>query len=468
MARISLRNPFTGSRISITRPSQKQAHEVAGKIARTLADMRDGHLTVALGLERVAELQYGRVRAVLVDTVFADYLATQTPSNAKRLASYWANHYAKAFAGRHPMQLTEDVMRAWYSDGLSELLETTRHTVFAILKAAVNLAVRTDRIPHLPWKSWRPPPARARARGAATNAEQVEALIAAAHAVDVQRWPELYSDLSYRVALFIMTGLRQGELAALGWDHVFFHEDAPHVFVEWQALGQWRTCNPTWTRPQSPTKGREQKKVPLSETCVHLLLAQRAQLERVGLYRPDGPVFPGVGGQWRAQPVVVDPERMRELARAAGLADADKWVTHSTRHTFVTMTARSSRGNLAELMTATGHKSLEQLAGYMHEGRGLTPEAYGRQLFLPMPLPPNVIPIDRAAATQDATAAAVGAPRVRSAEDQAEAGRRYQRAYARALRRTGSGEDARAAGKRAKEGFWRAWEREVHTPAKSR
>lgn len=384
--RISLSNPFTGKRISITRPTRKQAEEVRAKVWRAISDMRDGHLTIPAGLDRIEQLQYGRVRPLIVDTVYADWVATKSGRTAASLAAHWTRHFAPAFQGKHPAALTEDLLRYWWETVGGA--ESTRLTLFAYLKAAIHLAVRSEKLASVPWKGWRPPKVQARERPAARNDTEIEAIIAAAFVEDRGVWPA-FSDLSYRVAFLLMTGLRQGEAAALGWDAIDWGTPGPtragEARVVWQATEGWTTEHPDWKRPMAPLKGRRARRAPLSDTCLALLERQRAQLLRHGFYRLDGPVFPGVGGTWRRLPIVLTPERMRTLARNAGIAQWERWTTHCARHTFVSTTARgATSGNLRDLMDRTGHADFRMLLRYMHEtDAGPAPAAHGRQLFLP-------------------------------------------------------------------------------------
>lgn len=391
-ARLQMVNPLTGERISITRRSTREAAEVKAKCARVFDDARDGHLAAGEALERVAQILRGQVRALTIDDVFDAWIATKRDRERLRVAAYWRLHLAPHFAGLHPLALTEERMRAWWeavghaNKGKAPLAESTRLTVLAQLHAAIALAVRSERLSHVPWRGWRPPAPYRRDRAAATSEAALERLLEAAYAADRATWPA-YSDLSYRLGFLLLTGLRQGEAAGLGWDHVLLDADRPRVIIEWQTKDGWRAAHPEWDRPRYVAKARRDREVRIGPACVALLRAQRAQLERHGVHDAGrGPVFPsftpGLKSEWRALACVIRPERMRELARTAGLPDADRWTTHATRHTFVTLTARSaSAGNLRDLMSATGHSSPEMLMRYMHQTGELGPELGGR-LFL--------------------------------------------------------------------------------------
>lgn len=462
MPRLALRNPFTGKRLSITRPTREAAEEIRSRVLRVFQDMRDGHLGVAEGHDRVEQILSGRVRPLCVDTLFDDYLATLSARERKRLQAHWSLHMFPAFGGKHPLQMNETVMGAWYrtlldagnSGGYAQKL-------YEEIQASINLAVRVGKLPLLPWHGWRPKKAPKPERGAAANVDEIMRVLAAARELDIlAERSGAIGDLSVRLELLFTCGVRQGEAAALGWDHIVWTGDFPHVFIEYQTLDRWRAEHPEWTRPKSPTKGREEKRVALSPETLAMLDAHQLRLGRLGGYDAHGPVFPSRPDrpEWRALPRVVPSEVVRKCVTMAGIANPEKWVTHSTRHSFVSIMGRklAKEGrNVKEIMQAVGHKDLRQLAGYTHADgeapiglgvpRAASPVEDERVLY-PDFTAPRATP-----EPDESTTIAPALPLSDAAK--AEAERLYHRTYSRIFREKGDAASARLGATRARRGF---------------
>jgi hypothetical protein len=161
----------------------------------------------------------------------------------------------------------------------------------------------------------------------------------------------------------MLTGLRQAELCALGWDCVEIDKPPFLLRVIGQAQRQWNRDGAT--RPREPTKTKRNRAQSLHENAVAILRVQRAEMKRRGWYRSDGPIFPGVGGAWRTSGRVLLPHKMKQFAKEAGFPHWEQWVVHSLRHSFATLEVKSS-GDLKRTQARTGHSSVKQLESYLH------------------------------------------------------------------------------------------------------
>jgi integrase len=188
-------------------------------------------------------------------------------------------------------------------------------------------------------------------------------------------------DLGPRCTIALFLGLRNGELAGLGWDDLVLDGDRPQARICHQAIDQWRKHHPTWKRPLTPPKGKRERRLLLHPTAVVAFVHQRELLEERRWYRADGPVFPGhegnaFAGTWRNNANGIRPDHMKRLAKTAGLPFPEEWVTHSLRHSLATVESTSG-ADLRSIQKRTGHGSLRVLEGYIHArtGRALAPSA---------------------------------------------------------------------------------------------
>lgn len=149
----------------------------------------------------------------------------------------------------------------------------------------------------------------------------------------------------YVVAAF--TGLRQGELRGLRWEHVDFGRSIVHVLE-----------NVTRGRRSSP-KGKRRRSVPLAQTAAHALLELRSESHWKG---PTDPVFacPSTG-QAMARAGLM--QRYRRALVTAGLSPTFSF--HDLRHTFGTTMARQGVP-VGTIQAWMGHADLGTTQLYMH------------------------------------------------------------------------------------------------------
>lgn len=158
-------------------------------------------------------------------------------------------------------------------------------------------------------------------------------------------WPR--RDLAL-VAVFCVTGIREGEAVALGMASMEGPAGARHLAV----VG----------------KGNKARSIPVDaalETVLDAYLADRAiRFPRHDLDHPATPLFVDVGGQrLRAHQMKYLIERLYVRAGLRARVPAGAMV-HALRHTFAT-SALQAGADVVELQTLLGHESLETTRRYL-------------------------------------------------------------------------------------------------------
>lgn len=385
--RAQIVHPVTGAaRWSLTARTHGDLAELVARARRIGHDFRTGKLTEQEALAACTLLQTGKPapsarRVPTVREAWDAYVATIVhPHTRSKAGSVW----------KILDELVGDELVANLNDARLDTLVANlrrrgyapkyiRNSIWAFLSAAVRHAKRAKVIAALPWDEFRPPRGRVTRRpSAARTLDDVNAIVRRARVWDENsRARGELDDLARRVIVLVLCGLRNGEGAGLGWDHVDLERGL--LTIEHQALDQWRTHWPERTRPDFPTKNAKQRG-PLVQRlhpdALAALVEQKGELERRGWYRPDGPVFPTRGGAWRNNANCIYPEDAKALAVEAGISHAARFVTHSYRHTFTSLELLSG-GSARATQQRTGHASIAQLEQYAHGGE-LAPSAIGR------------------------------------------------------------------------------------------
>jgi integrase len=281
---------------------------------------------------------------------------------------------------------------------------------YALMRAAVRWGVSVRLLTRVPWGEWQyKVKIQTREREAARSVDELLHILHAAKAYDdaknIQASPEwaeyrsrrwtggdgayvAWSYMMTAIAVSAILGLRNGELAGLGWDDFKVAGDGTwRVRLRYQALSGWRTRHPEWTRPQDPIKNRKQTTMIVPPALVALLELHREESKRRDRYARNGPVFPAAQGPhlWRSGRALASDE-VRAITKAAGLGD-EGWVAHSFRHTFCTLESFATN-DLRALQERTRHASLSSLLRYLHASSRSRETKTGVQLPLDL-LPPH-------------------------------------------------------------------------------
>jgi integrase len=173
-----------------------------------------------------------------------------------------------------------------------------------------------------------------------------------------------------RPALWItglMCGLRPGELSGLRWHYVDIDSDEPCIVIGERA----NEVNKRYVGQAEPKTTRKGG-IGLHPLVVAALRRHRSELELLGLYDPQGFVFP----TRNETPIAVGNLRrdFKRLCRRAGIDDADDWTTYDLRHSFASLVS-DQVGDLTKVADLMGHSSTRTTEGYRHQVRVALPHA---------------------------------------------------------------------------------------------
>lgn len=418
-------------------------------------ELRSVRARVSVGLLTPEEARrVARGRELTVAEAWERMARTVPEASRKLVSSYWDQHLAVWFAERRLSELTSDVVAEWvqHEQAQGYASKTTRNCYDYLARAFRLLMPRELR--ELPWGGYRPPkgqPRRQRER--CRSLDEFVALTQAAAVRDARRWDRGgFADLSLRLVVGGLCGLRQGEISGLAWHDVHDAGGDPDDPTRLHTVHVRRQVQETdgydgATAPEWRPKDGVKEPIRLHPSAVVALRFQREQLERFGAYRPEGPVFPAPRApanaaphdppRWRTHADSIRPEVFRAIVREAGLPDPDAWTPHSLRHTFATLELVAHGGDLRAVQMRTRHASLQVLSRYLSAtGRGSPPSRLGAvpvrpPAMLAEPPAPAALPLP-SEASRSALRDWVETlqPNARAFEDAQRAERRAERANA--------------------------------------
>ena len=369
-----------GERVRVYGSTPAQVLERARDVRALRARHRCGEVSTPAALAELQRLQGGAAR-LTVAALWLPYVSALREPWRSKVRGIWftrLNHFADCLAG----ELTAAALEDWWIGCVrAGVCDKTIANALGCLVAAYRMSDHFA-CGALPWGRWRPRYVSApRVREACRDLDELGRLVDAARLLDVSG-ADAAGDLGCRVLVGALTGLRQGELAALGWDDLEIEGEAPLLRVRRATLPGWVKSAEKGARPSALPKGRRERVQLLHVDAAAALVLHRDRLRKLGQFFEAGPVFPALGGGYRAAPCVIRPEVLRRCVEIAALPNGDRWTTHSLRHTFATLEASgswASSGDLRGAMTRTGHARVETLTGYLHAaGRGLARSAIGR------------------------------------------------------------------------------------------
>ena len=390
LLRIRVPDPFRKKdRINVTGHNEASVRARADQIRRTIEDFRLGAIGEAECRKAITRVAFG---APTLRDVWDSYASTLRGEWGKvKVPGIWRSRVEPYFAKAKVYELEPAVMAAWETAELAKgLAPKTIVNAFHCIRAAVRMSLDQVEGLRYPWLNWRPlgnaKDSEASQRESFVSLEEVRMLMHAANRYDTYlEGKGLFADVAIRIFVAALTGARQGELAALGWDHVLLPDELPPDGSRLSAeIRVWKTCrpnwqteHPNWTRPLDDPKGRRHRQHRLHYEVARALFDRRERLRGRGWYRIDGPVFPTYGGKWRLQPETINGSVFRAIVAQAGFP-TERFSPHSLRHTFCTLTAQAAfmlTGDIQAAKILTGHSNVKTLEGYLHRGSRGLPES---------------------------------------------------------------------------------------------
>ena len=371
-----IRNPLTGKQLRITDESEAKIQVRVDQIRSIISDFRLG---VIGPREAEREINLKVLGAPMVRDLWASYVCLLHGQHQINTEGLWRVRLEPYFGKLRVYELSPETMARWERAEIEKGIKPkTIANAFWSLRTAIAAAV-PQRVDEIPWQKWRP---RSKVQGeeyddreCLTSIPQLGELLRAANVYD-ERVTAIhgYSDAGVRLLFLILTGCRQSEAAAMAWDCVHFdHLPLPEMRIWYKSSQGWQTKHPEWTRPLDAPKMNKRRTQNLHKAVAQVLWIHKERLERLGWYKPDGPVFPGTGGRWRSSAFIMKNEVLREIVELAGFPNPEKWVVHSTRHSFGTLEAQAAiaAGDVKGFLERGGWTKIETAMGYMRKaGKG--------------------------------------------------------------------------------------------------
>lgn len=366
------RHPVTNEPLWFSAPTAAKLAELRAWVEGLRLELKSGRRTAD---DVMHLLHRARKRSrVLVGRIFEGWLKTLSNPNTYARAERARRRELLPLMARDPDALSPLLMAQWRADGIRRGFEANSLVVaFRYLAAAFQYAVQERIVLSDPWGTWRPRGSKQlREREATRTIAELEALLAAGHAIDTERrdrgqWADLYA----RLTVAALLGLRTREGAALAWSDLDTSGELWTVRVRFQTYPRWQHDHPEWTRPSLASKGRRRKAPILVHPAARIALeAQRNLSIAWGLYGDDGPIFPRVDqrappleAEWRQE--LFGANEMRHAAKRAGLPNVERWSSHSARDSFVTLEAQGHCFDLKTVAQRSQHGSVSGLYRYL-------------------------------------------------------------------------------------------------------
>ena len=302
-------------------------------------------------------------------------LGVAVPKKNEIPKGMWFHHIGPQLGKRTLHELTGEVMAEWASWLSKRAAPATVDNIYQCVRACVRCAIERGELREFPWGPWKlklSVEAKRKSLGDSrdalkTSAELEEFLRAAEVVAKREALRGWLPDLHRRIACMALIAWRGSEGVAFSWDHLRVEPDGRiALHVRHAAKEGWRKRYGADGRPFDAPKAGSVGAIYLDPRgkVVTALREQRAELERLGWYRPDGPVFPDYQGRYRARALVVS-EVVREVARLANLDHAGlRWVQHSLRHSGVRLGLAAGMSP-REVQKLARHTSLETTEVYV-------------------------------------------------------------------------------------------------------
>lgn len=302
-------------------------------------------------------------------------LGVAVPKKGELPQGMWFNNIGPQLGKRTLPELTGEVMAKWVTWLSKRVAPATVENVYNCLRSCVRQAIDRGELREFPWGSWKlhlvvedRKKSIGESRDALETSAELDEFIRAAKVVAereaLRGW---LPDLHRRVAVMALIAWRGSEGVAFSWDHLRVEPDGRiALHVRHAAKEGWRKRYGAEGRPVDKPKAGSVGAVYLAPDglVAHFLREQRAELERLGWYRPDGPVFPDFQGRYRSR-ALVKSDVVREVARLSNLDHAGlRWVQHSLRHSGVRLGLAAGMAP-RDVQKLVRHASLTTTDGYI-------------------------------------------------------------------------------------------------------
>lgn len=355
------RHPLTGKQFRVSAASDRELSALLAHVDGLRSKLRLGIVSTEDVDRALRRLVHG---AVTLERAGEAYARSGVARNTQRRIASFLRATGAAIAPRELDALDVRALSEWIEQLRRRRLEpSTIRGAWRTLRAIVRYAAEREWIGRVPWGAWRPivrGQSRRGPREAARDPSEIDRLVVAARALDVEREARgLLGDLEGKILAAGYLGLRQGELAGLAWPDL---DDVRElVFLARQGDGE-------------PTKHRAVDILVAPSSFFRAMARLRARLEARGLYDPRGPCFP-VRTEDRARAYTsgecLSRRDLRRVVARAGLPEISRWSPHSLRDTFVTLELRARHGDLATTRERSRHRSVASLSRYLRPMRGI-------------------------------------------------------------------------------------------------
>lgn len=376
------RHPLTGRQFRVSARTK-------GELQALLTHVDSMRIALRLGMKSEDEIDRSLRRLVHGSTTIARagaaYMAQRdVADNTRKAIASFLRDAGKPLATLEIADLSAGRVQGWLDKlGDRGVSMTTRESYWRRLRSIVRFAAEREWIGRSPWGPWKPTfrgKGRVRLREAARNLGELARMLAAAGDIDAERAARgLVPDLEPKIATAASIGLRQGELAGLRWSDLDVRALTIRVARQWDS--------------DCPPKGKKIKELSASRALFELLARYQDTLAALGLYAPDGPIFPMAkrpgdrGPRAYQKGECLSRGSIRRVVKRAQLPNAKAWSAHSLRDTFATLEERAH--DLETLAERTRHASIASLVRYLRGARREGPAPAG---FALPERPPLLLP----------------------------------------------------------------------------